>query len=123
MASALEALKAVYKAKPENEDESGVCGDESVSEALSKEVFSNYVCRRAPTFTPPAFNFQVRSTVRLTVSLTHAGPLTGAFHTLEILLRQHHSGTASSSSTFMIQKFQVKCHYFVCCFPSCMTNC
>lgn len=54
MASALEALKAVYKAKPENEDESGVGGDESVSEALSKEVFSNYVCRQGSTFTPPA---------------------------------------------------------------------
>ncbi|KAK9915021.1 hypothetical protein WJX75_003704 [Coccomyxa subellipsoidea] len=45
MATALEALKAVYKPKPENEDESGVGGDESVSEALSKEVFSTYVCR------------------------------------------------------------------------------
>lgn len=55
MASALEALKAVYKAKPENEDESGVGGDESVSEALSKEVFSNYVCRQGSTPTSPAF--------------------------------------------------------------------
>jgi hypothetical protein len=49
MATALEALKAVYKPKPENEDESGVGGDESVSEALSKEVFSTYVCRQVPT--------------------------------------------------------------------------
>ena len=44
--SALEALKAVYKqANPQQEDERGVGGDETVSEALSKEIFSQYVCR------------------------------------------------------------------------------
>lgn len=45
-ARALEALKAVYtQPKPEQEDERGVGGDETVSEALSKEIFSQYVCR------------------------------------------------------------------------------
>jgi len=45
-ARALEALKAVYnQPKPQQEDERGVGGDETVSEALSKEIFSSYVCR------------------------------------------------------------------------------
>ena len=45
-ARAFEALKAVYnQPKPEQEDERGVGGDETVSEALSKEIFSQYVCR------------------------------------------------------------------------------
>jgi hypothetical protein len=46
MASALEALKEVLKQPAQNEDERGVGGDESVSEALSKEIFAQYVCRR-----------------------------------------------------------------------------
>lgn len=45
MASALEALKAVYKPRTDKEDESGVGGDESVSEALSKDIFTVYQCR------------------------------------------------------------------------------
>lgn len=45
-AKALEALKAVYaQPKPQQEEERGVGGDETVSEALSKEIFSQYVCR------------------------------------------------------------------------------
>lgn len=56
MTSALEALKAVFKPEPQNEDESGVGGDESVSEALSKEVFSTYVCRHASTTFRPFWN-------------------------------------------------------------------
>lgn len=45
-AKALEALKTVYnQARPQQEDERGVGGDETVSEALSKEIFSQYVCR------------------------------------------------------------------------------
>ena len=56
-ARALEALKAVYtQPKPEQEDERGVGGDESVSEALSKEIFSQYVCRYdLPCDTVPSF--------------------------------------------------------------------
>lgn len=46
MASQLEALKEGLRLpRPENEDERGVGGDESVSEALSKLVFATYQCR------------------------------------------------------------------------------
>ena len=45
---ALQALKEVLKQPAQNEDERGVGGDESVSEALSKEVFAEYECRSLP---------------------------------------------------------------------------
>ncbi|KAK9814268.1 hypothetical protein WJX72_003136 [[Myrmecia] bisecta] len=44
-AAALESLKSLYKSQETSEDDRGVGGDESVSEALSKEVFSTYQCR------------------------------------------------------------------------------
>ena len=44
--SALEALKAALKSDAgDGEDERAVGGDESFSEALSKEVFTNYKCQ------------------------------------------------------------------------------
>jgi len=47
-----QAVKQALKPRADvDEDERGVGGDESVSEALSKEVFSTYTCR---TITHPA---------------------------------------------------------------------
>ncbi len=96
MASALEALKAVYKPKPENEDESGVGGDESVSEALSKEVFSTYVCRQVPDPSWPVTNFS-KSAWTDGFPLD-AEQLTGASLILERLQRLHPSGKTSAPS-------------------------
>ncbi len=47
---ALQNLKA--KAPHEADDVTGVGGDESVSEALSKNVFSSYVCTSVRTGVP-----------------------------------------------------------------------